>query len=177
MSTSRIISTFSLIIIVFCVWAASAAAQGDEAKNMAAMKRFYEEVVNKGNLKLIDELVAAEFVDHEEFPGMKPGIEGLKEFFAMFRAAFPDLHFQVNDMVAKGDKVWAYITIHGTQKGQFMDMAATGKKIEVKGFDIVRFVNGKAVEHWGLTDSMTMMQQLGAIPMPGQEHPQEHPKQ
>lgn len=50
-----------------------------------------------------------------------------------------------------------------------MDMAATGKKMEVKGFDIVRFVNGKAVEHWGLTDSMTMMQQLGAIPMPGQE--------
>ena len=137
------------------------------------MKRFYEEVVNKGNLKLIDELVATEFVEHEEMPGMKPGREGLKEFFAMFRAAFPDLQFQVNDLVAKGDKVWAYITIRGTHKGQFMDMAATGKKIEVKGFDLIRIVNGKAVEHWGLSDSMTMMQQLGAIPMPGQEHPKQ----
>jgi steroid delta-isomerase-like uncharacterized protein len=173
MSFRRIIATFGLIIITLGVWAGSVAAQGDEAKNMAAMKRFYEEVVNKGNLKLIDELVAAEFVDHEEFPGMKPGIEGLKQFFTMFRAAFPDLHFQVNDMVAKGDKVWAYITIHGTQKGEFMEMAATGKKIEVKGFDIVRFVNGKAVEHWGLTDSMTMMQQLGAMPAPEQEHPKQ----
>ncbi len=168
MPTKRIISAIGLIIVL-CAWTASFAATGDEEKNSAAMKRFYDEVVNKGTLTLIDELVAAEFVDHEEFPGGKPGREGLKEFFTMFRVAFPDLHFQVNDMVAKGDKVWAYITIHGTHKGQFMDMAATGKKMEVKGFDIVRFVNGKAVEHWGLTDSMTMMQQLGAIPMPGQE--------
>lgn len=91
----------------------------------------------------------------------------------MFRAAFPDLQFQINDLVAKGDKVWAYITIRGTHKGQFMDMAPTGKTIEVKGFDIVRLANGKAVEHWGLTDSMTMMMQLGAIPMPGQENPKQ----
>lgn len=172
MSITKIISTFCLVILVLCASTASLAA-GDEENNAATMKRFYEEVVNKGNLKLIDELVAAEFADHEEFPGMKPGREGLKEFFTMFRAAFPDLHFQVNDLVAKGDKVWAYITIHGTHKGQFMDMAATGKKIEIRGFDIIRFVNGKAVEHWGLTDSMTMMQQLGAMPMPGQEHPKQ----
>ena len=173
MSFNAIRSTLGLTIITLGIWAGSVAAQGDEAKNMAVMKRFYEEVVNKGNLKLVDELVAAEFVDHEEFPGMKPGIEGLKQFFTMFRAAFPDLRFQVNDMVAKGDKVWSYITIHGTHKGEFMEMAATGKTIEVRGFDIVRFVNGKAVEHWGLTDSMTMMQQLGAIPAPGQEEQEE----
>jgi steroid delta-isomerase-like uncharacterized protein len=169
MSTKKMISALCLFILILCASTASFAG-GDEEKNAAAMKRFYEEAVNKGNLKLIDELVAAEFVDHEEFPGMKPGREGLKEFFAMFRAAFPDLQFQVNDLVAKGDKVWAYITIRGTHKGLFMDMAATGKKIEVKGFDVIRFVNGKAVEHWGLTDSMTMMMQLGAIPTPGQEH-------
>jgi len=172
MFTTRIVSTFCILIVVLCASTASLAA-GDEEKNTAAMKRFYEEVVNKGNLMLIDELVAAEFVDHEELPGMKPGRDGLKEFFTMFRAAFPDLHFQVNDLAAKGDKVWAYITIHGTHKGQFMDMAATGKKIEIKGFDIIRFANGKAVEHWGLTDSMTMMMQLGAIPMPGHEPPKQ----
>ncbi|MCI0694953.1 ester cyclase [candidate division KSB1 bacterium] len=172
MFTTKIISGFCLVIVVLCASTASLAA-GDDENNTATMKRFYEEVVNKGNLKLIDELVAAEFVEHEELPGLKPGREGLKEFFSMFRAAFPDLHFQVNDLIAKGDKVWAYITIHGTHKGQFMDMAATGKKIEIKGFDIIRLVNGKAVEHWGLTDTMTMMQQLGAIPMPGQEHPKQ----
>jgi len=172
MLSIKIISTFCLALVVLCASTASFAA-GDEEKNTAAIKRFYEEVVNKGNLKLMDELVAAEFVEHEEMPGMKPGRDGFKEFFTMFRAAFPDLQFQVNDLVAKGDKVWAYITIRGTHKGQFMDMAATGKTIEVKGFDIIRFVNGKAAEHWGLTDSMTMMMQLGAIPMPGQENPKQ----
>jgi steroid delta-isomerase-like uncharacterized protein len=172
MFNRKIISTFYLVIVVLCASTASFAG-GDEERNAAAMKRFYEEVVNQGNLKLIDELVAAEFVEHEELTGMKPGREGLKEFFAIFRAAFPDLHFQVNDLVAKGDKVWAYITFRGTHKGQFIDLVATGKKIEVKGFDIIRFVNGKAVEHWGLTDSMTMMMQLGAMPMPGQEHPKQ----
>jgi steroid delta-isomerase-like uncharacterized protein len=172
MSANKIFSTFCLIVLVLCASTASLAA-GDEEKNTATTKRFYEEVVNKGNLKLIDELVAAEFVEHEELPGFKPGREGLKDFFTMYRAAFPDLHFQVNDLVAKGDKVWAYITIHGTHKGQFMDLAATGKKIEVKGFDIIRIVDGKAVEHWGLTDTMAMMQQLGAMPMPGQEHPKQ----
>lgn len=158
-----------LLAVIVGAWSASIGAAGDEEKNLATMKRFYDEVVNKGDLKLIDELVAAEFVDHEEFPGAKPGREGLKEFFSMFRTAFPDLHFQINDIVAKGDKVWAYITIHGTQKGQFMDIPAGGKMMEVKGFDIVRFANGKAVEHWGLTDSMTMMMQLGAMPAPGPE--------
>ncbi|MDZ7291744.1 MAG: ester cyclase [candidate division KSB1 bacterium] len=172
MFSTKGISPFCLVLTVLCASNASLAA-GDEEKNAAAMKRFYEEVVNKGNLKLIDELVAAEFVEHEELPGMKPGREGVKEFFTMFRAAFPDLQFQVNDLVAKGDKVWAYITIRGTHKGQFMDMAATGKTIEVKGFDLIRFVNGKAAEHWGLTDSMTMMMQLGAMPMPGQGPPKQ----
>lgn len=172
MLNHKIIALFCLVMLALCA-STTVLAGGDEEKNAAAMKRFYEEVVNKGNLKLIDELVAAEFVEHEEMPGMKPGREGLKEFFTMFRAAFPDLQFQINDLAAKGDKVWAYITIRGTHKGQFMDMAPTGKTIEVKGFDIVRLVNGKAVEHWGLTDSMTMMMQLGAIPMPGQEKPKQ----
>ena len=81
----------------------------------------------------------------------------------MMRTAFPDLKFTVNDMAAKGDKVWVYITISGTQDGPFMDMPASGKKVNVDGFDLVRFANGKAVEHWGLSDDMAMMTQLGAI--------------
>ncbi|MEK7728648.1 MAG: ester cyclase, partial [candidate division KSB1 bacterium] len=66
-------------------------------------------------------------------------------------------------------KVWAYTTMRGTNTGAMTDMPATGKKVEVKGFDIVRFANGKAVEHWGLNDDMKMMMQLGMIPEPGQE--------
>ncbi|MCI0695742.1 ester cyclase [candidate division KSB1 bacterium] len=170
MSSSRIISTFSLIVITLCMWAGSVAAQSEEEKNTAAVKRFYDEVMGKGNLKVIDELVADNFVDHyvpdPKMPGNKAG---LTQTMTMFRTAFPDLQVTVEDVIAKGDKVWVYTTMRGTQKGEFMDMPASGKKIEVKGFDIVRFVNGKAVEHWGLNDDYTMLQQLGVIPMPGQE--------
>ena len=134
-----------------------------EAANSALMKRFYEEVVNQGNLDLMDELISEDFVEHEEAPGMQAGREGVKEFFTMFRQAFPDLKFTVKDHVAKGDKVWSYITITGTQKGDFMGVPASGKKIDIAGFDIVRFKDGKAVEHWGLTDSMKMMEQIGAM--------------
>ena len=69
----------------------------------------------------------------------------------------------VDDIVAKGDKVWCNATFHGTQKGEFMGMSPTGKKIEVHAFDIVKCVNGRGVEHWGLFDDATMMKQLGAV--------------
>jgi predicted ester cyclase len=178
MSFRRIIATFGLIIITLGVWAGSVAAQGDEAKNIAAVKRFYDEVMGKGNLKLIDELVADSFVEHyAPDPNTPANKAGLTQTMTMFRAAFPDLQVTVDDIIAKGDKVWAYGTMRGTNKGEFAGMPATGKKIEAKFFDIVRFVNGKAVEHWGLNDDYTMMMQLGVIPAPGQEHPQEHPKQ
>lgn len=159
-------STITLLLLgtaLLVSWTLAFGAAGDEEKNAAMMKRFYEEVANKGNMAMIDELVAENFSDHEAMPGMKPGRAGLKEFFGMFRAAFPDLKFTVKDMVATGDKVWAYITITGTHKGEFMGMPATGKQINVNGFDLVRFEGGKAVEHWGVTDSMAMMEQLGAM--------------
>ncbi len=168
MSTNRIISSICLIIVVLCVYTMSFAA-GDEEKNTAAMRRFYDEVMNKGNLKVIDELVDLQYVDHFVTPGIPADKAGLTQIMTMYRTAFPDLQVTVEDIIAKADKVWVYTTARGTQKGEFMGMPASGKKIEVKGFDIVRFVNGKAVEHWGLNDDMTMMQQLGAIPMPGQE--------
>jgi steroid delta-isomerase-like uncharacterized protein len=141
------------------------------------VKRFFDEVMGKGNMKAIDELVADNFVEHYvPNPSVPANKTGLTQTMTMFRTAFPDLQITVEDIIAKGDKVWAYTTMRGTNKGEFMGMPATGKKIEVKGVDIVRFVDGKAVEHWGVSDDLAMQQQLGVIPMPGQEHP-EHPKQ
>jgi len=176
MSTTRIIFTFCLITAVLCICTTSFAA-GDEEKNTAAVRRFYDEVMNKGNLKVIDELIDPKYVEHYVAPGISADKAGLTKIMEMYRTAFPDLQVTVEDIIAKGDKVWVYTIMRGTQKGDFMDIKATGKKIEVKGVDIVRFVNGKAVEHWGVNDDLTMMQQLGVIPMPGHEHPQEHPKQ
>ena len=158
---------FSMVLIVAGFWlsifSVGFAQSDEESQNTKAMKRFYKEVVNQGNIGMIDELLADDFVEHVKMPGIPEGKEGVKEFFQMFRNAFPDLKFAVNDLVASGDKVWAYVTITGTHKGPFMHLSASGKLISIHGFDIVRFKDGKAIEHWGLTDSMKMMGQLGAF--------------
>jgi steroid delta-isomerase-like uncharacterized protein len=135
-----------------------------EEANITQMKKFYTEVVNKGNLDLMDELCTENFIEHEQLPGVKSNLEGVKQFFKMYRTAFPDLKFNIEQIFAKDDKVVTYITITGTQKAEFMGVPASGKKINLKGIDIVRFKDGKAVEHWGVTDTMTMMTQIGAIP-------------
>jgi quercetin dioxygenase-like cupin family protein len=79
----------------------------------------------------------------------------------MFRSAFPDLKFTVLEMFGEGDRVITRIKIQGTHKGDFMGIDPTGKMVNVEAIDIIRFANGKAVEHWGVTDSQKMMEQLG----------------
>ncbi|MFQ5605858.1 MAG: ester cyclase [bacterium] len=160
------------VLVISVVWAllggcTLAEQHESEDANLALMKKFYEEVVNKGNMDFIDESFAEDFVEHEEFPGLEPGRQGVKQFFQMFRAAFPDLNFNVEFAFAKDDKVVAYITITGTQNGEFMGMPASGKTINLKAIDIVRFAAGKGAEHWGVTDSGAMMEQLGMIPAGG----------
>jgi len=167
---SRYNSVFIVsLLIVFC--GSLLYASDSEEMNMTQMKKFYTEVINKGNIDLMDKLCQKDFVEHEALPGVASNLEGVKQFFTMYRAAFPDLKFTVDQMIAKDDKVVTHITITGTQEGEFMGVPASGKKINLKGIDIVRFVDGKAVEHWGVTDTMTMMQQIGAIPdqSPGPE--------
>ena len=163
------IGMFTTLLLVLFQWACApqSGSTADDEKNLALVRRLYEEFINQGNFDVFEELVAIDVVEHEEFPGLEPNREGVKQFFRMFRSAFPDLHFQVEEMFAAGDKVVARLVIHGTHEGEFMGMAPTGKKITVKAIDIFRVANGKIAEHWGLTDSMTMMQQLGAIPAEG----------
>jgi steroid delta-isomerase-like uncharacterized protein len=136
-------------------------------QNKAIVRRIYDEVINKGNLALFDQLVAPDVIEHEALPGFASDREGVKQFFTMFRAAFPDLHFTAEDMIAEGDKVATRITVNGTHKGEFMGIAPTGKQITMTGIDILRFADGKVVEHWGNTDDLGMMQQLGVVPAMG----------
>ena len=136
-------------------------------ENKALARRYVEEVVNKGNLAVIDELAAADFVEHNPFPGQAPGIEGEKQLIGMMRAAFPDLHSTIEDVIAEGDKVVLRATTRGTHKGEFMGIPPTGKQVTVTEIHIMRFVGGKGVEHWAEVDMMGMMQQLGVAPTPG----------
>jgi len=137
-------------------------------ENKAFMRRMYEEVHNKGNLAVIDEVTAVDFIDHDPMVAeLPPGPEGVKQEFSMLRAAFPDLHVTVEDMVAEGDKVVSRLTMRGTHKGEFMGIAPTGKQITVAVIDILRIVGGKIVEHWNIVDNLGMMQQLSVVPPPG----------
>ena len=125
-----------------------------------------EEVFTKGNMKAADEYMSVNLVEHNPFPGQGPGVEGFKQGVSAFRQAFPDLRLELGDVFAAGEKVVARTTMKGTHRGAFMNMPPSGKQISVEGIDIVRMSGGKAVEHWGIFDSLTMMQQLGAIPTP-----------
>jgi steroid delta-isomerase-like uncharacterized protein len=133
--------------------------------NKALTRRFYTEIVNQGNLDLIDEMVAEDFVEHEAFPGLPTsGPEAPKAALGMFLAAFPDLQFTPHEMIAEEDKVVTRFTMSGTHKGEFMGIPPTNKSIEVQSIDIIEIHDGKATEHWGITDQGAMMEQLGIAP-------------
>jgi steroid delta-isomerase-like uncharacterized protein len=127
-------------------------------------RRFYDEVMTGGDLDRIPELCAEDIVDHEAPPEMPQGIEGVRAFVQMFREGFPDLRGTVEDAFSAGDRVAARVKITGTHEGEFMGIPASGNRIEIDAIDIVRIVDGKAAEHWGVTDNMALMQQIGAIP-------------
>ena len=137
-------------------------------QNKALIRRFYEEVLNKKNTAVIDELLDPNQVNHSLPPGMPADLEGSKQFIGMFLTGFPDLHFTVEDMIAEGDTVVARLTARGTHQGAFMGIPPTGKHVTVTAIDINRLVGGKSVEHWLEMDTLGMMQQLGVIPSPGQ---------
>jgi steroid delta-isomerase-like uncharacterized protein len=133
--------------------------------NKMAARRFVDEVVGQGNLDVIDELVAEDFVEHQEFPGLPTrGPEAVRANIGLFLAAFSDLDITVEDVIAEGDAVVMRQTMRGTHTGEFMGIPATGKSFEIQAIDIVRMRDGKATEHWGLTDDTAMMQQLGMMP-------------
>jgi steroid delta-isomerase-like uncharacterized protein len=123
------------------------------------------ELINAGDIDGFGDLVAEDFVEHEETPGLEPSKKGVKQFFNMYRAAFPDLRMEPEDVLVSGDKVVARTRGTGTHQGEFMGMPATGKSFDVQLIDIIRFGDdGLAHEHWGVFDALAMMQQLGAIP-------------
>lgn len=137
-------------------------------ENKANGRRFIEEVINRGNVAVMDELADPSFVDHSIPRGVPPTMEGLKGFLTQFRAAFPDLRYTIDDQIAEGDRIVQRLTGTGTMKGDFMGMPAANKSAKWSEIHITRWANGKAVEHWGVVDQMDMLAQLGFVQAPGQ---------
>jgi steroid delta-isomerase-like uncharacterized protein len=136
--------------------------------NKAVVRRFFEEVWNKGKLNVLDEIIAKDHVSSGpgSLPGLPTGPEGSKQFVTVYRNAFPDVHFTIDDQLAEGDQVVTRWTGHGTHQGELAGIPATGKSSTVTGININRIVNGKIAESWGVFDQFGMMQQLGVIPTP-----------
>ena len=120
--------------------------------------------LNAKDMAAMESLIADDFVDNDAMPGMAPGRQGMIDMMGMFVGAFPDLNVVVEHWVAEGDLVVGVMTTKGTQNGEFMGMPASGKKFSVREMHMVRVANEKMAEHWGLSNEMSMMQQLGLMP-------------
>jgi predicted ester cyclase len=148
---------------------AQARKGGSTTANKEMVRRLFDEVFNQGKIDQADQYITADAVDHQAPPGLPQGVAGFKTMVTNMRAAFPDLHVAIEDMIAEGDKVVVRSTLHGTQTGELRmgpgnPIPATGKAVTIGGIDIIRFAGGKMVEHWGNEDDLGMMQQLGLIP-------------
>ena len=138
--------------------------------NKTIARRLLEEAFSQGNLAVLDEIIAPDQANGGPgaLPGMPSGPEGVRMLVTTYRTAFPDLHFTIDEQIAEGNTVVTRWTSRGTHNGELAGMPATGRPTTVVGVVVDRVENGKIVESWGLFDQFGMLQQLGAIPVPGQ---------
>ena len=128
--------------------------------NEEIFRNIIEEGFGKGDASVIDQHAANDFLEHQ-YGFNPPDVSSVKAAINDLHRAFPDFSMKIEDLVITGDKVWGRMTAKGTQKAQFGPMPATGKKFEICVIDIMRFKNGKLVEHWGVPDRLGLMEQLG----------------
>jgi steroid delta-isomerase-like uncharacterized protein len=135
-------------------------------ENKQLLRRYYEEVLNKGDVELLDELATANYIENDPLPGQGEQLDGLKGRVKAIQAGL-DPKFIIEDMIAEGDKVVVRWTNSGIHKGDFLGMPPTGKSFTIPGIDIHRLENGKMAEHWHVVDQLGQLMQLGIISLPG----------
>ena len=139
-----------------------------EKENKAIIDNYREEVFNEKNLDTIEKYVSSSYVRHDPgAPAEVRGPGGVKQLVTMFFAAFPDIHFTAEDIIAEGDLVVQRLISTGTHQGAFMGVPPTGKSLTVTAIEIFRIADGKITEQWVEADYLGMMQQLGIIPPMG----------
>ena len=133
-------------------------------ENKAVVRRFLEEVFGGGNLELADELFAPDYVLHDpSVPGEVRGPEGMKQYMSMYRSAYPDTNFTIEDQIAVGDEVVTRWTGQGTHQGELLGIPPTGERVTVTGIEFDRVSGGRIEETWVSYDALGMMQQLGVV--------------
>jgi len=137
------------------------------AGNAATYRRWLDEGCSRGNVDLVDELYAPDYVTHSVGPDLPPTREGLKMFIRALREGLPDLQCPVEEVVAEGDYVAGRFSLRGKHTGTLLGIPATGKRVDVGVMVIARFDRaGKWVEDWACWDQLGLLRQLGAIPAP-----------
>ena len=137
-----------------------------EQDNKALVRRYYEEVFNQRSVDLVDELAVEDYVEHDPFPGQGDGRADLRARVELILAAMRPLQFEIQELVAEGDRVVARWVQQGTQSGSFMGIPPTGREYTMAGIDVHRLRDGRMAEHWHVVDLFGLLQQLGAIPAP-----------
>lgn len=132
------------------------------------IQRYFDEVWNQGHLEVLDEIIAPDYINHSSsLPNTPLGPVGLKPIVAAMRIAFPDLHYEIHDLVIGERKVAVRCTMTGTHQGDFFGISPTGKSVNVSQFQIEYIRDGQIVEHWRLTDQLELMRQLDILPVEG----------
>jgi steroid delta-isomerase-like uncharacterized protein len=129
-------------------------------ENADLIRRLHGALLSERSVDVLDDFFAEGFVSHNNPPGLPPGVDGVKQFFATFRDAFPDAAVTIDELLVDGDRVAVATTLTGTHEGELMGMAPSGRSVAVTGIDIVRIERGRIVEHRGLTDTVGLMRQL-----------------
>jgi predicted ester cyclase len=122
-------------------------------------ERIIEEGFNQGNLEGLADIVAPGVIEHQR--GAESGLDGLRTLILGLREPFPDLHLAIEATATTGDTVWARIRARGTNTGSLWGRPPTGESMDITVIDVARVVDGKLVEHWGVADRLSMLQQLG----------------
>jgi steroid delta-isomerase-like uncharacterized protein len=128
------------------------------------IRRYFEEVWNAGELDVLDALIAPDYVNHSPgLPDMPSGPAGLKPIARAMREAFPDLHYEIEDIIVDGDRVCVRTTLTGTHRGDFFGIPASGRSVRVSQIQIERIVDGRIVEHWRTTEDARLLRQIGVL--------------
>ena len=128
-------------------------------RSKALIKHWVEEL-NNGNLGVLDELIVPDYIQHSRHPGTPQGLAGVKQIFAMFGAALPDMHITTEDVIAEGDRVVTRSTVRATHRGPIMGVPATGRRVTFGSMDIFRVRGDKLVEHWDEVDRLGLLEQI-----------------
>jgi predicted ester cyclase len=135
-----------------------------ESRNKKIVQTYFNEAWNKGHLDVLDSILNENYINHTpSTPNPSKGPAGLKPIILAIRAGFPDLHYEIKDIIVTQDKAVARVIMTGTQTGVLFGIAPTGKHVEINQINIEKIENGKITEHWRVTDELAMMKQLGVV--------------